>query len=113
MVPTRFNGGPLWNSPSTRLAAAGGIGGRSIDDHVQLLADLLEAWGLRNSERDASGHDYFPGRPGFWHALDELYPLQDPNCWARLRVALTRELESRGWERLGIAPNSTTRSIPK
>ena len=74
-----------------------GIDGRSIDvDHVELLADLLEAWGRRNSKRDAGGHDYFPGRPGFWHALDELYPLQDPNRWDRLRLALTRELESRG-----------------
>lgn len=90
-----------------------GIGGHSIDvDHVELLADLLEAWGRRNSRRDADGHDYFPGRPGFWHALDELYPLQDPNRWDRLRVALTRELESRGWERRGSAPNSTTWSIP-
>jgi hypothetical protein len=45
--------------------------------------------------------------------LDELYPLQDPNRWDRLRVASTRELESRGWERRGSAPNSTTWSIPK
>jgi len=89
-----------------------GIGGRPIPvDHLEPLADLLEAWGRRHARSDAA-RDYFPGRPGFWHALDELYPLQDPNRWDPLRLALTRELEGRGWERRGSAPNGTTWWLP-
>ncbi|HEX3866861.1 MAG TPA: hypothetical protein VHV78_08920, partial [Gemmatimonadaceae bacterium] len=42
---------------------------------------------------------YFSGRPGLWHALDELYPLQDPNRWDRLREAVIAELEQRNWVR--------------
>lgn len=91
-----------------------GIGGRAIGvDHVELLVDLFAAWGRRYSKRDRDGHEYFPGRPGFWHALDELYPLQDPNRWDRLRLAVTRELENRGWDRRGASANATTWSIPK
>ena len=42
---------------------------------------------------------YFDGRPGLWHALDDLYPLQDPNRWDPLRQAVIGELETRGWRR--------------
>jgi hypothetical protein len=51
---------------------------------VTHLADLLEDWGCRHA-KVRQGRLYFDGRPGLWHALDELCPLQDPNRWDRLR----------------------------
>jgi len=65
---------------------------------VDVLADLFEAWGRENSGI-VDGRRYFNGRPGLWHALDELCPLQDPNRWDALRQAVIIELEKRGWQR--------------
>lgn len=62
------------------------------------LADLLDAWGRSNASERREGL-YFGGRPGLWHALDQLYPLQDPNRWDRLRKEVILELEHRGWRR--------------
>jgi hypothetical protein len=62
------------------------------------LADLLDAWGRSNATERSDGL-YFRGRPGLWHALDRLYPLQDPNRWDSLRKELILELEHRGWRR--------------
>ena len=77
---------------------------------LDVLTDLFEAWGKRHA-RNEQGRSYFPGRPGFWHALDELYPLQDPNRWDKLRLAVTERLTARGWERRGPA-NGTTWWLP-
>lgn len=83
------------------VEAAGGRFGteripvRSLD----ALVSLLDAWGRDHAEGTGRGL-YFNGRPGLWHALDRLYPLQDPNRWDPLRLAVTRQLEKeRGWER--------------
>jgi hypothetical protein len=73
---------------------------------VDVLTDLFEAWGRRHA-RHEHGRDYFAGQPGFWHALDELYPLQDPNRWDKLRLAVTNNLIGRGWERRGAANGAT------
>src|SRR5688572_8666433 len=66
--------------------------------HLETLARLVDAWGRRNAVPTA-GRLYFDGHPGLWHALDELYPLQDPNRWDPLRRAVIVELEERGWTR--------------
>lgn len=66
-------------------------------EHVDVFAGLFEEWARHNTDH---GSTYFNGRPGLWHALDELYPLQDPNRWDRLRQAVTERLESdHGWRR--------------
>jgi len=62
------------------------------------LADLLDAWGRTHATERSEGL-YFGGRPGLWHALDRLYPLQDPNRWDKLRQEAINELEHRGWRR--------------
>src|SRR5688572_13480892 len=83
------------------VAEAGGqmgMGGSIPVDSVSALADHLDGWARRLATA-REGRTYFAGRPGLWHALDELYPLQDPNRWDALRLAITRELEGRGWER--------------
>jgi hypothetical protein len=67
-------------------------------DHIEPFADLFDAWGRRYAA-SREGVSHFTGRPGFWRALDELYPLQDPNRWDRLRQAVIEELEHRGWVR--------------
>lgn len=67
--------------------------------HVAVLTDLLDAWGRRHAISQ-DGHLYFGGQPGLWHALDQLYPLQDPNRWDQLRKAIVIELErTRSWRR--------------
>lgn len=45
--------------------------------HLELFASLFQEWAIRHGERSADGV-YFDGRPGLRHALDEMYPLQDP-----------------------------------
>lgn len=67
---------------------------------VRLLANGVEEWVKRHETR-LHGRRYFAGRPGLWHFLDDLYPLQDPNRWDTLRLAITDELLQRGWERVG------------
>lgn len=66
-------------------------------EHVDVFVKLFEEWARENTDHDST---YFNGRPGLWHALDELYPLQDPNRWDRLRQAVIEQLESdHGWRR--------------
>lgn len=67
-------------------------------DGVDVLADLFDAWARQHADL-SGGSVYFNGRPGLWHALDDLYPLQDPNRWDRLRKDVILELEHRGWVR--------------
>jgi hypothetical protein len=78
--------------------------------NVSELADLFDAWGRRHAN-DKDGELYFAGQPGLWHALDELYPLQDPNRWDRLRQEVIRELEERGWRRAS-PPRGVTFYLP-
>jgi len=66
---------------------------------IDVLADLLDEWGRRFASDRPDGV-YFSGQPGLWHAFDQIYPLQDPNRWDRLRLEVVLELESRGWRRL-------------
>ena len=66
---------------------------------VPTLADRCEEWGRSQARRDRDGLLFFSGRPGLWHALDELVPLQDPNRWDQLRAAVIEELQTRGWTR--------------
>lgn len=83
------------------VESAGGRRGTSTAipvGHTSELADLLDAWGRANAVSRADGL-YFGGRPGLWHALDRLYPLEDPNRWDALRKEIVLELEHRGWRR--------------
>lgn len=66
--------------------------------HLEVLTRLFDAWGRRFAEPALDGL-YFGGRPGLWHALDELCPLQDPNRWDVLRRAVVIELEKGPWRR--------------
>lgn len=81
--------GGRFDTPTTKRIGVG---------HIGDLADLFEAWG-RDNAGSRGERCYFAGRPGFWHALDRLYPLQDPNRWDALRVEVIVELEARGWRR--------------
>jgi len=73
---------------------------------IEELMALFEGWARGHAvERD--GRACFGGEPGLWHALDELYPLQDPNRWDGLRKEVISELEARGWERVSPPRGST------
>lgn len=77
-----------------------------------VLAPYVERWAIRISHQTASGRVY-SGRPGAWHAFDELYPLQDPNRWDALRAAVFDELQTRhGWQR-DTPPHRTAWRIPR
>jgi hypothetical protein len=67
-------------------------------DHLDVLTQLCDRWGRRHGVPTPTGF-YFSGQPGLRHALDELYPLQDPNRWDRLREAVINELEKGSWRR--------------
>src|SRR5262249_7817229 len=67
-------------------------------EHLDVFAELFDAWASEYG-RPSDGGIYLSGRPGLWHALDELSPLQDPNRWDRLRFAIIELLESRNWRR--------------
>lgn len=66
---------------------------------LDLLVALLEEWVEHYGDQLPDGIAF--SRPGLWHALDRLVPMQNPNRWDRLRKALTRELEAKGWVRSG------------
>ena len=80
------------------------VGGRFDDqraipvERLDLLGELFEEWATTHGDRSVDGVR-FSGRPGLWHALDTLYPLQDPNRWDALRHAILRTLESKNWRR--------------
>lgn len=66
--------------------------------HLEVLTRLCDAWGRRHGVRTATGI-CFSGQPGLRHAFDELYPLQDPNRWDRVREAVIVELAEGSWRR--------------
>lgn len=81
------------------------VGGR-FDDHrtipveqLTLLGELFDEWAETHGDRTGDGIR-FSGRPGLWHALDVLCPLQDPNRWDALRAAVIGELELKRWRRV-------------
>ena len=63
-----------------------------------MFTELFDAWARSHGEPADNGIS-FSGHPGLWHALDELYPLQDPNRWDSLRREVLRTLEERNWVR--------------
>jgi hypothetical protein len=67
-------------------------------DQLEVFEQLFNGWAQEHSEPTDYGI-CFKGRPGLWHALDELYPLQDPNRWDRLREAVIAALEDVNWVR--------------
>jgi hypothetical protein len=75
-----------------------GSGPRIVARDLEPFIDLFNEWAQRYGEVTESGA-CFSGRPGLWHALDELYPLQDPNRWDGLRLAVIAELEDGNWTR--------------
>ncbi len=80
--------------------AGGRFGGSAVPvGHLGVLAELFERWARANSDATPEGGVYFSGQPGLWKALDQLYPLQDPNRWDRLRGAVIADLEKHGWRR--------------
>lgn len=83
------------------VARAGGPSGSSPIpvDHLPTLKLLFNAWAARFGEHTGDGI-IFRGRPGLWHALDQLVPLTDTNRWDGLRKAVLIELEAENWERV-------------
>lgn len=75
-----------------------GVGGQLPVGHLDAVVPLLDWW-ARERTVDRRGRLYFSGRPGQYVALQELYPLQDPNRWDRLRAAALAELQGKGWVR--------------
>lgn len=78
--------------------------------HLEVFAQLFQEWAIHHGHRSGSGVR-FGGRPGLWHALDGLYPLQDPNRWDGLRLAILRQLQQRGWRRV-TPPRGSAFDIP-
>jgi hypothetical protein len=93
--------GGRFDSPTTKQIEVGS---------VALLSRYVDQW-VRQFAEVTSGRVRFAGRPGIWHALDELYPLQDPNRWDRLRGEILFELECLGWVR-ERPPRGTTWMLP-
>jgi hypothetical protein len=83
-------------------------GPRVSVDRLDVFADLFDEWGRNHGDHDGEGI-LFSGRPGLWHALDDLYPLQDPNRWDQLRQAVTADLEDRHWTRVSPPRGSAFR----
>lgn len=67
-------------------------------DHLAPLRNLFNEWAHTHGESTDVGV-FFAGRPGLWHALDELCPLDDPNRWDTLRKAVIASLEDDNWVR--------------
>lgn len=67
-------------------------------DQLEVFEQLFNDWAREHGEPTDYGV-CFRGRPGLWHALDALYPLEDPNRWDRLREAVIGALESANWVR--------------
>ena len=76
---------------------------RITPDNLGILSDLMYEWAAHYGVRQAGGLRFSPhdeGSWGGWYTFDRLVPLQDPNRWDPLRLAVYRHLEShRGWTR--------------
>jgi hypothetical protein len=79
------------------------VPGRIPADGIDIgaLTDFADSWIRSHSADDGSGGLRHSGQPGLWHCFDDLYPLQHPDRWNKIRSAVADELMSRGWERPG------------
>lgn len=81
------------------LVTAGGgpAGHRSIPiGHLDSLGALLEAW-AREHGTPVEGGVRFSGRPGFWHAFQDLCPIDETARWEGLRKAVLDDRRRHGW----------------
>jgi hypothetical protein len=90
-------------------AAGGRLGfrgdGNSIPvGNLDAFVPVMEEWAAHYGSRRIGGLEM--RRPGLWHAIDRLCPLQDPNRVDALRAAVLGRLEERGWVRNGVRGSS-------
>lgn len=86
-------------------AAGGRLGFRGPgnmigEGHIDVFIPVMREWVEHYGSRRDGGIEF--SRPGLWHALERLYPLQDPNRIDRLRKAVLVELQRQGWSRNGV-----------
>jgi hypothetical protein len=86
-------------------AAGGRLGFRGPgnmigEGHIDVFVPVMREWAEHYGTRRDGGIEF--SRPGLWHALERLYPLQDPNRIDRLRKAVIVELQRQGWHRKGV-----------
>ncbi len=86
-------------------AAGGRLGFRGPgnmigEGHIDVFVPVMREWAEHYGIRRDGGIEL--SRPGLWHALERLYPLQDPNRIDRLRKAVLVELQRQGWTRNGV-----------
>jgi len=85
-------------------AAGGRLGFRGPgnmigEGHIDVFVPVMREWAEHYGARRDGGIEF--SRPGLWHALERLYPLQDPNRIDRLRKTVIVELQRQGWSRNG------------
>jgi hypothetical protein len=86
-------------------AAGGRLGFRGPGNmigagHIDVFVPVMREWAEHYGTRRDGGIAF--SRPGLWHPLDRLYPLQDPNRIDDLRKAIIVELQRQGWRRNGV-----------
>lgn len=77
-----------------------GPGNMIGEGHIAVFVDVMNEWAFHYGTQGDGG--LVLSRPGLWHALERLYPLQDPNRIDRLRRAVIVELQRQGWTRNGV-----------
>lgn len=77
-----------------------GRGNMISEGHIDVFVPVMREWAEHYGTRRDGGIEL--SRPGLWHALERLYPLQDPNRIDRLRKAVIVELQRQGWRRDGV-----------
>lgn len=119
-VPPVPDASALWNSNSelrprcagsSKTPAGGSIPPALFRHNISSCSEPCSMHGPSATGSDLGTGCSSPGRPGLWHALDDLYPLQDPNRWDHLRLATIRHLENRGWQRR-TPPRGSAFDIP-
>ena len=70
------------------------VPGRIPADGIDIgaLTDFADSWIRSHSADDGSGGLRHSGQPGLWHCFDDLYPLQHPDRWNKIRSAVADEL---------------------
>jgi hypothetical protein len=93
---------PARRELSGLVSRAGGEQGRKqiqVGD-VEVLADLFDAWARYHGTAEPGGGIWFGPKPGLWHALQGVVPIDDTNRWDSLRKDVVKHLEAeRGWQR--------------
>lgn len=77
-----------------------GPGNMIGEGHIDVFVPVMREWVEHYGTRRDGGIEF--SRPGLWHALERLVPLQDPNRIDRLRKAVLVELQDQGWSRNGV-----------